>query len=86
MNPERGQRVYTVFEATLWCDPAGRAALLDTLCGDDAGLRAEIERLETLNADVYHRGGAFEMRLARLRFLLAAFFRDSIFLGSFSAP
>ena len=45
MNPERGQRVYTIFEAALRCDPAGRAALLDTLCGDDPELRAEVERL-----------------------------------------
>jgi hypothetical protein len=45
MNPERGQRVYTVFEAALQCDPAGRAALLVTLCGDDRELRAEVERL-----------------------------------------
>ena len=45
MNPERGQRVYTVFEAALQCDPAGRAALLDTLCGDHTELRAEVERL-----------------------------------------
>jgi hypothetical protein len=45
MNPERNQRVYTVFEAALRCDPAGRAALLETLCGDDSGLRAEVERL-----------------------------------------
>ena len=45
MNPERGQRVYTIFEAALRCDPAGRAALLDTLCGDDTELRAEVERL-----------------------------------------
>jgi hypothetical protein len=45
MNPERGQRVYTIFEAALRCDPAGRAALLETLCGDDTELRAEVERL-----------------------------------------
>jgi WD40 repeat protein/tRNA A-37 threonylcarbamoyl transferase component Bud32 len=45
MNPERAQRVYTIFEAALRCDPAGRATLLDTLCGDDPGLRAEVERL-----------------------------------------
>jgi WD40 repeat protein/tRNA A-37 threonylcarbamoyl transferase component Bud32 len=45
MNPERNQRVYTVFEAALRCDPAGRAALLDTLCGEDTELHAEVERL-----------------------------------------
>src|SRR5262249_61915765 len=31
--------------AALECDPAGRAALLDELCGGDAELRAEVERL-----------------------------------------
>jgi serine/threonine-protein kinase len=45
MNSKRRQRVYTVFEASLRCDPAERAALLDTLCGDDSELRAEVERL-----------------------------------------
>ena len=45
MNPERSQRVYTIFEAALQCDPAGRAALLETLCGDDTELRPEVERL-----------------------------------------
>jgi WD40 repeat protein/serine/threonine protein kinase len=45
MNPERSQRVYTIFEAALRCDTADRAALLDTLCGDDPELRAEVERL-----------------------------------------
>jgi serine/threonine-protein kinase len=45
MNPERSQRVYTVFEAALRCDPAGRAALLETMCGEDTELRAEVERL-----------------------------------------
>src|SRR4051812_49369833 len=45
MNSDRSQRVYTVFEAALRCDPAGRPALLDSLCGDDTELRAEVERL-----------------------------------------
>ena len=45
MTPERGERVYEVFEAALECDPAGRAALLDELCGGDPELRAEVERL-----------------------------------------
>ena len=45
MNPERFQRIYTVFDAALRCDPAGRAALLDTLCDGDTELRAAVERL-----------------------------------------
>ena len=45
MNPERDKRIYSVFEAALRCDPAGRAALLDALCGDDPELRTEVERL-----------------------------------------
>jgi hypothetical protein len=45
MNPERGQRVYTIFEAVLRCDPAGRLALLEELCAGDPALRAEVERL-----------------------------------------
>ena len=45
MTPERGQRVYAVFEAALNCDPAGRAAMLDERCTGDPELRAEVERL-----------------------------------------
>ena len=45
MTPERGQRVYAIFEEGLRCDPAGRAALLDELCAGNAELRAEVERL-----------------------------------------
>ena len=45
MSPERGKRVYAVFEAVLQCDPAGRAALLEKLCAGDPELRAEVERL-----------------------------------------
>jgi WD40 repeat protein/serine/threonine protein kinase len=43
--------VYEVFQAALGCDPAGRAALLDALCGGDASLRAEVERLLTRDAE-----------------------------------
>ena len=45
MTPERGQRIYEVFQAALGCDPAGRPALLDGLCAGDPELRAEVERL-----------------------------------------
>jgi hypothetical protein len=45
MNPEHEQRVQAIFEAALRCDPAGRAALLDALCGDDPALREAVGRL-----------------------------------------
>jgi hypothetical protein len=45
MTPERGERVYAVFEAALKCDPAGRATLLDELCSGDSDLRTEVECL-----------------------------------------
>jgi WD40 repeat protein/tRNA A-37 threonylcarbamoyl transferase component Bud32 len=45
MNPEHEQKVYDIFELALRCDPTGRAARLDELCGDDAALRAAVERL-----------------------------------------
>ena len=38
MNPERGQQVYTIFEAALRCDRAGRATLLEELCAGDPEL------------------------------------------------
>src|SRR5262249_5967006 len=45
MNSERDQRVYAIFNEVRLCDPAGRAARLAELCGDDPELRAEVERL-----------------------------------------
>ena len=51
MSPERGQRVYAVFEAALKCDPAGRAALLEELCAGDPELRVEVERLLAQDAE-----------------------------------
>src|SRR5262249_45927412 len=45
MSPERGERLYAVFEAALERVPAGRAALLDELCAGDGELRAVVERL-----------------------------------------
>jgi len=45
MTPEPGLRISRPFQAALECDPAGRGALLDRLCGDDVELRAEVEKL-----------------------------------------
>lgn len=45
MAPESSERVYTVFEAALRCNPAGRAALLADLSSSDPELHAEVERL-----------------------------------------
>jgi len=51
MTPERGQRVYAVFEAALKCDQAGRAALINELSGEDPQLGAEVEQLLAQDAE-----------------------------------
>jgi serine/threonine-protein kinase len=51
MNPEHHRRVYDIFQAALACDRVERPALLDRLCGGDAGLRAEVERLLARDAE-----------------------------------
>jgi tetratricopeptide (TPR) repeat protein/TolB-like protein len=48
VTPERWMRVKEVFHAAVEHAPGGRAAYLSAACGDDAPLRAEVERL--LNA------------------------------------
>ncbi len=45
MTPERWQRVQQVFDAVKDVPPGERPDRLAALCGDDAGLRAEVERL-----------------------------------------
>ena len=45
MTPERWMRVKEVFHAAVEHRPAGRAAFLSAACGEDAALRAEVERL-----------------------------------------
>ena len=45
MTPERGERSPRGLRGGPGVRPAGRAALLDGLCGGDAELRAEVERL-----------------------------------------
>jgi serine/threonine-protein kinase len=56
MIPERGRRVYEIFQAALGCDPARRPALLDELCDGDGGLRAEAERLLAADATASRNG------------------------------
>lgn len=45
MTPQRYARLKELFVAALECEPAGRAALLARLCGDDSKTRAELEQL-----------------------------------------
>jgi hypothetical protein len=45
MSPEQEQRVRTVFEAVLPCEPTRRAVVLDALCAGDAEVRSAVERL-----------------------------------------
>lgn len=45
MNPERWERLKTIFEAVLEQDPPRRAAFLEDACGTDSALRNEVEAL-----------------------------------------
>ncbi len=66
MTPERGQRVYAVFEAAMKYEPAWRAVLLEGLCAGDPELCAEVERLLALDAEVERgRFMAIPPRMAR---------------------
>ena len=47
MNPERYQRIKQVFDRVADLSPAERQAMLDRLCGGDAVLRGEVERVLT---------------------------------------
>jgi serine/threonine protein kinase len=42
---DRGERIRSVFLQALAADPRARTLVLDRTCGDDAGLRQEVERL-----------------------------------------
>ena len=44
-SPERFRQVEEIFDAVADAEPQARPALLDRLCGADAGLRAEVESL-----------------------------------------
>ncbi len=45
MTPERYQRIGRLFDEALELAPTERAAFLEQACGEDAGLRAEVETL-----------------------------------------
>ena len=45
MSPERYRQIKSILQAALELDPAGRAALLETACGDDPELKAEVQSL-----------------------------------------
>src|SRR5260370_3611187 len=45
MDSERWQRIGSIFQSVLDCDPDRRGALLDSVCAGDAVLRQEIESL-----------------------------------------
>jgi WD40 repeat protein len=45
MNPLRRERVWALFDQAVEMAPGARGAFLDDACGNDAGLRAEVESL-----------------------------------------
>ncbi len=52
MTPDRRERVWALFDAAADLPPGARAAFLGDACGDDAGLRAEVESLLAHDARV----------------------------------
>jgi serine/threonine-protein kinase len=52
MLPERWRKVEEIFHAAIDCKPEERTRLLDSVCGDDAELRSEVESL--LDYEVKH--------------------------------
>jgi len=56
MGDERARRAWAVFDRLADVPPEGREAVLRAECGDDAGLRAEVERLLALDARLTARG------------------------------
>jgi serine/threonine protein kinase/Flp pilus assembly protein TadD len=51
VKPERWQRIESVFQRALACDPSTRASFLDDACPGDSELRREVESLLAANAD-----------------------------------
>jgi hypothetical protein len=52
MDPQRWERIKSIFDAAVQGAPADRRAIVDELCGPDSDLRAEVDRLLAL-----HRAG-----------------------------
>jgi serine/threonine protein kinase len=50
MTPERWRRIEAIFHSALQRDPASRGAYLTEACGDDTGLRREVESLLSKDA------------------------------------
>jgi serine/threonine-protein kinase len=51
LDPDTWRRVEAVLDKALDREPGDRAAFLDATCGDDAALRARVERLLTADAE-----------------------------------
>jgi serine/threonine protein kinase len=56
METKRWRQIEDLFQSALDCEPARRAAFLDSACGGDASLRQEVESLLTS----YEKGGFTE--------------------------
>src|SRR5206468_6907357 len=61
MTPEAWQRVKAVFDAARERPPGERARFLDSACGADASLRAEVESLLAADTEVFLRTQAFPL-------------------------
>jgi len=68
VDAQRWQRVGAIFDEVVERPPAERAALLDALCGQDTGLRSEVDAL--LCAD--DTAARFDLRVDRARNAAAA--------------
>jgi eukaryotic-like serine/threonine-protein kinase len=59
MQPERWARIEEVLHLAIDCAPADRAALLDSVCGGDDGLRREVESLLAMEDAGFTGSSAF---------------------------
>lgn len=59
MQPERWARIEEVLQQAMDCAPGDRAALLDSACAGDAGLRREVESLLASENTGFTRSSAF---------------------------
>ena len=51
MSPDRWRMIDAILQAALACEPARRAALVDSACGSDVALRTEVESLLAAHLD-----------------------------------